>query len=66
MIVPGFTVLAIPCFFHAEQSRTMRGITAVNVHGNGPTPARSDNDLGLVLIELGLGDADGFLHVVVR
>ena len=40
-------------------------IAAVDVHGDGPAPARPDDDLGLVLVELGLGDADGLGEVVV-
>ena len=30
-----------------------------------PAPARPDDDLRLMFVELGLGDADGLLHVLI-
>src|SRR5271155_288418 len=42
------------------------GITALNVHGDRTAPARSNDHLRLVLVELLLGDPDGFVEVMVR
>ena len=43
----------------AEQDEP--SIAALDVHRNGPAPARSDDHMGLVLVELVLGDLDGLL-----
>jgi hypothetical protein len=42
------------------------GVPAVDVHGDGPSPAGADDGLGPVLVELGLGDLHGLLEVLVR
>ncbi len=34
--------------------------------GSTSTPTQTHDDLGRVLVELGLGDADGFLYVLVK
>ena len=62
----GLTVLAVPHFFQAGQSRTSFARTAVDVHRHGPASARTDDHLGLMLIELGLGDTDGPGEIFVR
>ena len=58
--VPGFTVLADPHWFHAGQSRTSRASPLLMFIATAP-PARSDDHIGLVLVELVLGDLDGLL-----
>ena len=63
--VPGFTVLAVPYFFQAGQSRTSFASPLSMFMATAPPRLESDDDLGLVLVELGLGDADGFGEVVV-
>jgi hypothetical protein len=62
----GLHRLRRPIFFPCRAKQDELGSAAVDVHRHGPASARSHDDLGLVLIELGLGDADGFRHVVVR
>ena len=47
----------------AEQDQRRR--TDVDVHGDGTAPAGTDNDIGLMPVELGLGDADGGVEIVV-
>jgi len=32
---------------------------------HGTTPAGTDHDIGMMLIELGLGDADGGIEIIV-
>ena len=39
---------------------------AIDVPSDGPATARCHDDLGLVLVELGLGDPHGFFKVFVR
>jgi hypothetical protein len=41
------------------------GLATVDVHGDGPAPGLANDYLGLVLVELGLGDADGFVEIIV-
>ena len=65
MTVPGFTVVAVPHRFQAGQSRTSGVVAAVDVHRHGTAPAGADNDIGMMLVELGLGDADGGIEIVV-
>ncbi len=57
--VPGFTVLADPHWFHAGQSRTSRAPPLLMFIAT--APPRSDDHIGLVLVELLLGDLDGLL-----
>ena len=47
----------------AEQDEP--GLAAVDVHGDGTAPRRADDHLRLVLVELGLGDPDGLVEVLV-
>jgi hypothetical protein len=47
----------------AEQDQR-RG-PGVDVHGHGPATAGADHNIRLALVELGLGDADGGIEVVV-
>ena len=63
--MPGFTVLAVPYFFQAGQSRTSFASPLLMFMATAPPLARSDDDLGPVLVELGLGDADGLAEVLV-
>jgi hypothetical protein len=44
---------------------TQGGVPGVDVLGDGSTSAGADNHVGLPLIELGLGEADGRLEIVV-
>ena len=43
-----------------------RAVSAAGVHGDRTAPARSHNDIWLVLVILGLGDLDGGVEVVGR
>ena len=52
----------LPCW--AEQHEP--GIATFDVHGDGTTTGRSHDNLGLVLVELSLGDSDSLSKVVVR
>jgi hypothetical protein len=61
--VSGFTVLAVPHFFHAGQSKTSRA--AVDIHGHGTASRRADDHIRLVLVELLLGDPDGLGEILV-
>ena len=38
----------------------------LDVHRHGPTPAGTDHDIGLMPVELGLGDPDGLVEIVIR
>ncbi len=42
-----------------------RSVAHLDVHGHGSTPAGTDHNIGLVLVELGLGDADGETEIVI-
>ena len=63
--MPGFTVLAVPYFFQAGQSRTSLASPLSMFIATAPPRDRADDDLGLVLVELGLGDLDGLGEVFV-
>ena len=65
MTVSGFTVVAVPHRFQAGQSRTSGVDARVDVHGDGPTPAGADHNIGMMPVELGLGDPDGFVEIIV-
>ena len=65
MTVPGFTVLAVPHRFQAGQSRTSGRHPDLDVHRHGPASAGPDDDIGMMPVELGLGDADGLVEIVV-
>jgi hypothetical protein len=41
------------------------GIAAVDIHGHGPASRRADDHLGLMLVELLLGDLDGLDEILV-
>jgi hypothetical protein len=41
------------------------GIAAIDIHGYGTAPRRADDHLGLVLVELLLGDLDGKSEILV-
>jgi hypothetical protein len=49
----------------AAAEKHKRRIAAVDVHRHGPASAGTDNHVGLPTVELGLGDADGGIKVVV-
>ena len=42
-----------------------RGVTRVDVHRHSAATRRADDDIGTMLLILGLGDADSFVEVVV-
>ena len=63
--MPGFTVLAVPYFFQAGQSRTSRASPLLMFMATAPPRRRADDHLRLVLVELGLGDPDGLGEVLV-
>ena len=41
------------------------GRAAVDIHGHGTAPRRADDHLGLMLVELLLGDLDGLGEILV-
>ena len=47
----------------AEQHQ--RRCPRVDVHRHGTAPAGADDDIGLMPVEFGLGDADGGIEIVV-
>ena len=51
-----------PC--RAQENR--RSVSRVDVHRHSAATGTADDDIGMLLIEFGLGDADGFVEVVVR
>jgi hypothetical protein len=53
--------ILLPCRAKQHELR----ITTDDVHGDGPTPARPNDNLRVVDVELGLGDSDGLGEVVV-
>ena len=63
--MPGFTVLAVPHFFQAGQSRTSRASPLLMFMATAPPLDEPTTTCGLVLVELVLGDPDGLLEVVV-
>ena len=63
--MPGFTVLARPVLLPRRAEQDEPGFAAVDVHRHGPAPRGADDHLGPVLVELGLGDADGLGEVLV-
>ena len=63
--VPGFTVLAVPHFFQAGQSRTSRASPLLMFIATAPPRDEPTTTCRLVLVELGLGDLDGLGEVLV-
>ena len=63
--MPGLTVLAVPHRLPRRAEQDQRRRTRIDVHRHGTAPAGSDDDIGLVPVELGLGDADGSIEIVV-
>lgn len=63
--MPGFTVVAVPYFFQAGPKQHELCFAAVHVHGDCPASARSHDGLWMMLVELGLGDADGLDEIFV-
>ena len=47
----------------AEQDQ--RRVMAVDVDGHRTATGRADNDIGMMLVILGLGDPDGFIEIFV-
>ena len=41
-------------------------VASIDVQGDGPAPAGTNDHIGPMPVELGLGDADGGVEVVVR
>ena len=65
MVVPGLTVRAAPKSLPGRAEQHQRRRTAVDIHGHGPAPAGTDDDIRAVPVELGLGDANGGVEIVV-
>ncbi len=63
--MPGFTVVAVPHRFHAGQ-RSTSGVSArIDVHGDRTAPTGADDDIGMVLVVLSLGDPDSGIEIIV-
>ena len=62
--VPDFTVLADPNRFQAGHSRTS-GVSSAFMFIAMAPPGWTDHDIRMMLIELGLGNADGGVEIVV-
>ena len=58
------SIRTCPLLFQPPRKHSKHVGNSVDVHGYGP-PAGTDNDIGPVLVELGLGDADGSIEIVV-
>ena len=65
MVVPGLTVVTVPNRFQAGHIRTRGCRTTVYIHCHGPASAGADDDIGPMPVELGLGNADGGIEIVV-
>ena len=63
--VPGLTVRRRSPSLPGRAEQHERRRARVDIHGHGPAPAGSDDDIGMVPVELGLGDADGLIEIVV-
>jgi hypothetical protein len=55
-----------PPFLPGRAKKDEFRLAAVDVHRHGPAPRRADDHLGLVLVDLLLGDLDGLTEVLVR
>ncbi len=58
-------VLARAVLLPSRAEQDQPGLAAVDVHRHGPAPRRPDDHFRLVLVELGLGDPDRLVKVLV-
>ena len=54
-----------PKSFPGRAEKDKRRRTRVDVHGDGSTPTRSDYNIGMVPVELGLGNENGFVEILI-
>ena len=52
---------SLPCGAEEDKGR----VAAVDVHGDRTATGATDNDIGILPVELGLGDANGGVEIVV-
>ena len=62
----GFTVFAVPYFFHAGQSRTSFASPLSMFMATAPPRLDPTTTWGWCVVELGLGDSDGLGEILVR
>ena len=65
MIVFGFTVVAVPQRFQAGHRSTSGVVAEVDIHRDCAAARTADHHVGMMLVILGLGDANGGIEIVV-